>query len=44
MDGGGWLDEDGYPGATALMSSGAVGMAYGETTLSTGATDAVRME
>lgn len=41
---GGWLDEDGYPGATALMSSGAVGMSWSEPALSAGAVGATELE
>lgn len=44
VDDGGWLDEDGYPAATALMSSGSVGMAWDEVSLSTGAVGGVLKE
>ena len=44
VESGGWLDEDGYPGATALMSSGAVGMSWSEPALSSGATGAVSLD
>lgn len=41
VEAGGWMDEDGYPAASALMSSGAVGMTAAELELSSGAVGGV---
>ncbi len=37
VDQGGWLDEDDYPGATVMMSSGAAGMSWDTPSLASGA-------